>query len=214
MANNRWHGPSPVVARTTAGGVRGVRAPGGSRAAARARSAVLTVRKPLRLVLAPDRAWTSWIGGLVVRAIGAWQRRIARKRGIPSPLTGVVSPSTIATRMCRSATGVRAGAPGVDRRRSHLVQASRTSSSSLGPTAALTWLWSRSPFLRRLVGIAPTAAVGVRARRPQAAVTFAPASVVRRVFADLYVINPARTQHLSAAGAGPPQTGGARATPR
>jgi L-lysine 6-transaminase len=49
------------------------------------------VPKPLRLVLARDPAWTRWVGGLVVRAIGAWQRRVARKRGIRSPLTGAVT---------------------------------------------------------------------------------------------------------------------------
>jgi hypothetical protein len=52
---------------------------------------VFTVPKPLRLVLARDPAWMSWIGGLVVRAIGAWQRRVARKRGIRTPLTGAVT---------------------------------------------------------------------------------------------------------------------------
>jgi len=52
---------------------------------------VFTVPRPLRLVLAREPAWTSWIGGLVVRAIGAWQRRVARKRGIRSPLTGAVT---------------------------------------------------------------------------------------------------------------------------
>ncbi|MBA3459616.1 MAG: transposase zinc-binding domain-containing protein [Deltaproteobacteria bacterium] len=36
---------------------------------------VFTVPKPLRLVLGREPAWTSWVGGLVVRAIGAWQRR-------------------------------------------------------------------------------------------------------------------------------------------
>jgi len=41
---------------------------------------VFTVPKPLRLVLARDPAWT-----------GAWQRRFARKRGIRTPLTGVVT---------------------------------------------------------------------------------------------------------------------------
>ena len=40
---------------------------------------------------AREPAWTSWIGGLVVRAIGAWQRRTARKRGLRTPLTGVVT---------------------------------------------------------------------------------------------------------------------------
>jgi hypothetical protein len=52
---------------------------------------VFTVPKPLRLVLARDPAWTSWVGGLVVRAIGAWQRRVARTRGIRAPLTGAVT---------------------------------------------------------------------------------------------------------------------------
>jgi len=52
---------------------------------------VFTVPKPLRLRLARDPAWTSWIGGLVVRAIGAWQRRIARARGVRAPLTGAVT---------------------------------------------------------------------------------------------------------------------------
>jgi len=42
---------------------------------------VFTVPKPLRLVRAREPAWTSWGGGLVVRAIGAWQKRAARKRG-------------------------------------------------------------------------------------------------------------------------------------
>jgi ribosomal protein S27E len=52
---------------------------------------VFTVPKPLRLVVARDPTWTSWIGGLVVRAIGAWQRRVARGRGIREPLTGAVT---------------------------------------------------------------------------------------------------------------------------
>jgi len=52
---------------------------------------VFTVPKPLRLVLARDPAWTSWISGLVVRAIGAWQRRVARKRKVRAPLTGAVT---------------------------------------------------------------------------------------------------------------------------
>jgi hypothetical protein len=51
---------------------------------------VLTVPKPLRLVLARDPAWTSWVGQLVVRAIGAWQRRSARARGVRAPRTGAV----------------------------------------------------------------------------------------------------------------------------
>ena len=43
---------------------------------------VFTVPKPLRLVLARDPAWASWIGDLAVRAIGAWQRRLARAQGV------------------------------------------------------------------------------------------------------------------------------------
>jgi hypothetical protein len=51
---------------------------------------VFTVPKPLRLVLARDPAWARWAGQLVVRAIGAWQRRIARARGLRTPRTGAV----------------------------------------------------------------------------------------------------------------------------
>jgi hypothetical protein len=51
---------------------------------------VFTVPKPLRLVLARDPAWARWGGQLVVRAIGAWQRRIARTRGLRAPRTGAV----------------------------------------------------------------------------------------------------------------------------
>jgi len=51
---------------------------------------VLTVPKPLRLRLARDPAWTSWVGQLAVRAIGAWQRRVARARGMRAPRTGAV----------------------------------------------------------------------------------------------------------------------------
>jgi hypothetical protein len=51
---------------------------------------VWTVPKPLRLVLARDPAWTSWVGRLAVRAIGAWQRRVARTRGVCAPRTGAV----------------------------------------------------------------------------------------------------------------------------
>jgi len=39
---------------------------------------VFTVPKALRLRLARDPAWTTWVGNLAVRAIGAWQRRVAR----------------------------------------------------------------------------------------------------------------------------------------
>ena len=51
---------------------------------------VFTVPKPLRLRLARDPAWARWAGQLVVRAIGAWQRRIARARGLRVPRTGAV----------------------------------------------------------------------------------------------------------------------------
>ncbi len=51
---------------------------------------VFTVPKPLRLVLARDPAWARWVGRLVVRGIGAWQRRIARARGLIAPRTGAV----------------------------------------------------------------------------------------------------------------------------
>jgi len=51
---------------------------------------VFTVPKPLRLLLARDPAWTSWIGNACVRAIGAWQRRVARGRGVTVPKTGAV----------------------------------------------------------------------------------------------------------------------------
>jgi hypothetical protein len=52
---------------------------------------VLSVPKPLRLRLAPDPAWTSWVGGLIIGAVGAWQRRVARARGIGAPLTGAIT---------------------------------------------------------------------------------------------------------------------------
>src|SRR5262245_17157957 len=37
---------------------------------------------------APTRARSSWVGNLVVRAIGTWQRRVARARGVVAPKTG------------------------------------------------------------------------------------------------------------------------------
>jgi hypothetical protein len=52
---------------------------------------VLSVPKPLRLRLARDPAWASWVGSLIVRAIGTWQRRVARARGIPAPRTGAIT---------------------------------------------------------------------------------------------------------------------------
>jgi hypothetical protein len=51
---------------------------------------VFTVPRPLRLRLAREPAWLSWVGSLVVRAIGAWQRRVVRARGLPAPRTGSV----------------------------------------------------------------------------------------------------------------------------
>jgi hypothetical protein len=50
---------------------------------------LFTVPKRLRLLLARDPAWTSWVGNLAVRAIGAWQRRVARAHGGGSPLDDV-----------------------------------------------------------------------------------------------------------------------------
>jgi hypothetical protein len=41
----------------------------------------------LRLRLARDPASASWGGSLIVRTIGAWQRRVARARGIMAPRT-------------------------------------------------------------------------------------------------------------------------------
>ena len=52
---------------------------------------VFTVPKSLRVALARDPAWTSWVGNLVVRAIGVWQRRVARARGQAAPMTGAVT---------------------------------------------------------------------------------------------------------------------------
>ena len=52
---------------------------------------VFTVPKPLRLRLARDPTWARWVRQLVVRAIGAWQRRIARARGLVAPRTGAIA---------------------------------------------------------------------------------------------------------------------------
>src|SRR5262245_39917331 len=46
---------------------------------------VFTVPKLLRLRVARDAAWVSWVGGLVVRSISAWQRRVARNAGSGRP---------------------------------------------------------------------------------------------------------------------------------
>ncbi len=47
--------------------------------------------KPLRLRLARHPAWTTWVGGLIVRAIAAWQRRVARARHLAAPQTGAIT---------------------------------------------------------------------------------------------------------------------------
>ena len=52
---------------------------------------VFTVPKALRLRLARDPAWTTWVGNLAVRAIGAWQRRVARQRDLRAPRTGAIT---------------------------------------------------------------------------------------------------------------------------
>jgi hypothetical protein len=51
----------------------------------------LSAPKPLRLRLARAPEWASWVGKLAVRAIGAWQRRIARARGARDPRTGEIT---------------------------------------------------------------------------------------------------------------------------
>jgi hypothetical protein len=52
---------------------------------------VFTVPKALRLRLGRDPAWTTWVGNLAVRAIRAWQRRVARQRGLRAPRTGAIT---------------------------------------------------------------------------------------------------------------------------
>jgi hypothetical protein len=52
---------------------------------------VLSLPKPLRLRLARDPPWTSWVGSLIVRAIGTWQRRLARARGVAAARTGAIT---------------------------------------------------------------------------------------------------------------------------
>ena len=41
-------------------------------------------------MLARDPAWTSFVGNACVRAIGAWQRRAVRARGLRASRTGAV----------------------------------------------------------------------------------------------------------------------------
>jgi len=52
---------------------------------------VLTVPKSLRLRLAREPAWASWVNQLIVRAIGGWQRRVARGLGVGNGQTGAVT---------------------------------------------------------------------------------------------------------------------------
>ena len=51
----------------------------------------LFLPKPLRLRLARHPAWTTWVGGLIVRAIAAWQRRVACARHLAAPQTGAIT---------------------------------------------------------------------------------------------------------------------------
>ena len=52
---------------------------------------VLSLPKPLRLRVARDPAWASWVGGLIVRAVAAWQWRVARARSLAAPRTGAIT---------------------------------------------------------------------------------------------------------------------------
>ncbi len=54
-------------------------------------SALLSLPKPLRLRLAREPAWASWVGGLIVRAVAVWQRRVARARGFAAAKTGAIT---------------------------------------------------------------------------------------------------------------------------
>jgi hypothetical protein len=42
-------------------------------------------------ILAHGFARVRWVGGLIVRAVGVWQRRVARARGVGAPLTGAIT---------------------------------------------------------------------------------------------------------------------------
>lgn len=57
----------------------------------RYRQWVLTVPKSLRLRLARDPSWASWVNRLIVRAIAAWQRRQARGLGVRDAQTGAIT---------------------------------------------------------------------------------------------------------------------------
>jgi len=58
---------------------------------ARYRQWVLTVPKSLRLRLARDPSWASWVNQRIVRAIAAWQRRQARRLGVRHGQTGAIT---------------------------------------------------------------------------------------------------------------------------
>jgi hypothetical protein len=58
---------------------------------ARYRPWVFTVPKSLRLRLARDPAWASWVNRLIVRAIDGWQRRQARALGFRHAQTGAIT---------------------------------------------------------------------------------------------------------------------------
>lgn len=44
-----------------------------------------------------DPAWASWVGGLIVRAVAAWQRRVARARSLAAPRTGAIQAEAATT---------------------------------------------------------------------------------------------------------------------
>ena len=58
---------------------------------ARYRQWVFTVPKSLRLRLAREPAWASWVNRLIVRAIAVWQRRGARALGARNAQTGAIT---------------------------------------------------------------------------------------------------------------------------
>jgi hypothetical protein len=52
---------------------------------------VLSLPKPLQVRRAREPAWVSWVGGVIVRAVAAWQRRVARARGLAAAKTGAIT---------------------------------------------------------------------------------------------------------------------------
>ena len=59
--------------------------------AARYRQWVFSVPKSLRLRLACEPAWASWVNQLIVRAIAVWQRRAARAVGVRNGEAGAIT---------------------------------------------------------------------------------------------------------------------------